>query len=164
ELKRFPSLQADIAAAATEALERFRDESRRTVLRLVEMQSSYLTVEFFRKQPLEPEKNANPQATNVDRYSDSHFKRIGANVTAYINMVCDTLKTSIPKAVVYCQVREAKRSLLNHFYAQLGRREKEQLGAMLDEDPALMAKREQIAKRLELYKSARDEIDSVAWK
>ncbi|KAK6931644.1 Dynamin GTPase effector [Dillenia turbinata] len=164
ELKRFPSLQADIAAAATEALERFRDESRRTVLRLVEMESSYLTVEFFRKLPLEPEKNANPQATNVDRYSDSHFKRIGANVTSYINMVCDTLKTSVPKAVVYCQVREAKRSLLNHFYAQLGRREKEQLGAMLDEDPALMAKREQIAKRLELYKSARDEIDSVAWK
>lgn len=35
---------------------------------------------------------------------------------------------------------------------------------MLDEDPALMEKREAIAKRLELYKSARDEIDSVAWK
>ncbi|VFQ86474.1 unnamed protein product, partial [Cuscuta campestris] len=37
---------------------------------------------------------------------------------------------------------------------------KEQLGKMLDEDPSLMAKREAIAKRLELYKSARDEIDS----
>lgn len=35
---------------------------------------------------------------------------------------------------------------------------------MLDEDPALMEKRTLIAKRLELYKSARDEIDSVAWK
>lgn len=79
-------------------------------------------------------------------------------------MVCDTLKNSIPKAVVYCQVREAKRALLNHFYAQIGRREKEQLSAMLDEDPALMGRREAIAKRLELYKSARDEIDSVAWK
>lgn len=42
--------------------------------------------------------------------------------------------------------------------------QKEQLGKMLDEDPSLMARREQIAKRLELYKSARDEIDSVAWK
>ncbi len=47
----------------------------------------------------------------------------GANVNAYINMVCDTLKNSIPKAVVYCQVREAKRSLLNQFYAHVGRRE-----------------------------------------
>lgn len=38
-----------------------------------------------------------------------------------------------------------------------------QLGELLDEDPALMEKRVQCAKRLELYKSARDEIDSVAW-
>lgn len=42
--------------------------------------------------------------------------------------------------------------------------QKKQLGAMLDEDPGLMEKREAIARRLELYKSARDEIDSVAWK
>jgi len=42
--------------------------------------------------------------------------------------------------------------------------QKEQLGNMLDEDPALMEKRLQLAKRLELYKQARDDIDSVAWK
>lgn len=47
----------------------------------------------------------------------------GSNVSAYIGMVCDTLRNSIPKAVVYCQVREAKRCLLNNFYAQVGRRE-----------------------------------------
>ncbi|KAA8529767.1 hypothetical protein F0562_034133 [Nyssa sinensis] len=164
ELKRFPSLQSDIANAANEALERFRDESRKTVLRLVDMESTYLTVEFFRKLQLEPEKNSSPAGPNMDRYSDNHLRRIGSNVTAYVGMVCDTLKNSIPKAVVYCQVREAKRSLLNHFYAQVGRREKQQLGKMLDEDPSLMERRETIAKRLELYKSARDEIDSVAWK
>lgn len=38
-----------------------------------------------------------------------------------------------------------------------------QLAQLLDEDPALMERRQQCAKRLELYKSARDEIDSVAW-
>ncbi|KAK4400107.1 Dynamin-related protein 1C [Sesamum angolense] len=169
ELKRFPTLQSDIAAAANEALERFRDESRKTVLRLVEMESSYLTVEFFRKINAESEKNQNPTGTNAstpnaDRYTDNHLRRIGTNVSAYINLVCDTMRNTIPKAVVHCQVREAKRSLLNHFYVQIGRREKEQLGKMLDEDPSLMAKRETLAKRLELYKSARDEIDSVAWK
>lgn len=175
ELKRFPSLQADIAAAANDALDRFRDESRKTVSRLVEMESSYLTVEFFRKLQTEPEKlpanqaqakeQAKEQAaSNVDRYSDNHLRRIGSNVSAYINMVCETLRNSIPKAVVFCQVREAKRALLNQFYSQIGRREKEELGKMLDEDPTLMGKREAIAKRLELYKSARDEIDAVAWK
>ncbi|RVW34540.1 Dynamin-related protein 1C [Vitis vinifera] len=167
ELKRFPSLTADIAAAATEALERFREESRKTVLRLVEMESSYLTVDFFRKQQFETEKqekSANASGPNMDRYTEIHLRRIGSNVSGYISMICETMKNSIPKAVVYCQVREAKRSLLSHFYAQLGRREKEQLGSMLDEDPALMEKRQAIAKRLELYKSARDEIDSVSWK
>ncbi|KAI3838360.1 hypothetical protein MKX03_023637 [Papaver bracteatum] len=166
ELKRFPTLQSDIAAAANEALERFRDDSRKTVLRLVEMESSYLTVEFFRKLPMEPEKGGPTPNTapTSDRYSENHLRRIGSNVSAYIGMVCDTLKHSIPKAVVYCQVREAKRSLLNYFYTQIGKREKKQLGAMLDEDPQLMEKREGIAKKLKLYKSARDEIDSVAWK
>ncbi|GFP83568.1 dynamin-related protein 1c [Phtheirospermum japonicum] len=113
ELKRFPTLQSDIATAANEALEKFRDESRKAVLRLVEMESAYLTVEFFRKLNTEPEKAANPTGPNAERYTDNHLRKIGK---------------------------------------------------MLDEDPSLMAKRETLSKRLELYKSARDEIDSVAWK
>ncbi|CAI8605431.1 unnamed protein product [Vicia faba] len=169
ELKRFPTLKSEIATAANDSLDRFREESRKTVTRLVDMESSYLTVEFFRKINLESEttpgrntpNNPNP---NLDNYSDNHLRKIGSNVNAYINMICDTLKNSIPKAVVYCQVREAKRSLLNRFYVQVGKKEKEQLGTMLDEDPALMEKRTQLAKRLELYKQARDDIDSVAWK
>ncbi|KAK4563302.1 hypothetical protein RGQ29_005703 [Quercus rubra] len=38
-----------------------------------------------------------------------------------------------------------------------------QLAELLDEDPALMDRRQQCARRLALYKSARDEIDSVSW-
>eukprot|EP00262_Sarcandra_glabra_P016923 TRINITY_DN5649_c0_g3_i1.p1 TRINITY_DN5649_c0_g3~~TRINITY_DN5649_c0_g3_i1.p1 ORF type:complete len:379 (+),score=77.03 TRINITY_DN5649_c0_g3_i1:136-1137(+) len=163
ELKRFPTLQAELAAASGEALERFRDDSRKTALRLVEMEASYLTVEFFRKLPQEVEKGGNPQASTIDRYTEGHFRRIGSNVSSYIGMVSETLKNSIPKAVVYCQVREAKRSLLNHFYTQVGKKEGKQLVLLLDEDPALMERRQQAAKRLELYKSARDEIDSVSW-
>lgn len=163
ELKRFPTLQAEIAAAAGEALERFREDGRKTALRLVEMESSYLTVEFFRKLPQEVEKGGNPSAPAMDRYTENHLRRIGSNVSAYVGMVCDTLRNSIPKAVVHCQVREAKRSLLDHFYTQIGKREGKQLGVLLDEDPALMERRSACAKRLELYKAARDEVDSVAW-
>lgn len=83
-MKRFPTLQADIAAAANDALERFREESRRTVTRMVDMESGYLTVEFFRKMHLEPEKNAdqkNPNRSNpnppVDSYTDNHLSKIG---------------------------------------------------------------------------------------
>lgn len=38
-----------------------------------------------------------------------------------------------------------------------------QLGKLLDEDPAIMERRTALAKRLELYRSAQAEIDSVAW-
>ena len=38
-------------------------------------------------------------------------------------MVCGSLRNSIPKSIVYCQVREAKRSLLDYFFADLGKKE-----------------------------------------
>lgn len=122
ELKRFPTLKGEIAAAANEALERFREDSKKTTLRLVEMESSYITVDFFRKLPQEVvNKGGNPAPASVD--GDGHFQRIGSNVLSYVGMVSETLRNSIPKAVVHCQVREAKRSLLDHFYTQLGKKE-----------------------------------------
>ncbi|XP_062174026.1 phragmoplastin DRP1E [Alnus glutinosa] len=164
ELKRFPTLQAEIAGAANEALERFREDSKKTVIRLVDMESSYLTVDFFRRLPQEVEKAGNPAAAStMDRYTEGHFRRIGSNVSSYVGMVSETLKNTIPKAVVFCQVKEAKQSLLNHFYTQIGKKEGKQLALLLDEDPALMERRQQCAKRLELYKAARDEVDSVSW-
>ncbi|KAF9689714.1 hypothetical protein SADUNF_Sadunf01G0120900 [Salix dunnii] len=163
ELKRFPSLQAEIASAAYDALERFREDSKKTTLRLVEMESSYLTVDFFRKLPLEAEKGGDPTFSNIDRYTEGHCRRIGSNVSSYIVMVSQTMRNSIPKAVVHCQVKEAKRSLLDHFYTQVGKKEGKQLAELLDEDPALMERRQKCARRLELYRKARDEIDSVSW-
>jgi len=115
----------------------------------------------------------------------------GVNVLSYVNMVCASLRNSIPKSVVYCQVREAKRSLLDHFFTDLGKKEvslpllrkkncpnflsttssfffhfflqSKQLSKLLDEDPAIMQRRGNLGKRLELYRSAQQEIDAVAW-
>lgn len=84
-------------------------------------------------------------------------------MSSYVGMVSETLRNTIPKAVVHCQVKEAKQSLLNYFYTQIGKKEGKQLSQLLDEDPALMERRQQCAKRLELYKAARDEVDSVSW-
>ncbi|KAH7415742.1 hypothetical protein KP509_14G059000 [Ceratopteris richardii] len=163
ELRQFPTLQAEVGAAAIQSLERYRDESKKTSLRLVDMENSYLTVEFFRKLPQEAEKGGNPGASSIDRYGEGHLKRIGANVLSYVNMICDTLRNSIPKAVVYCQVREAKRTLLDVFFAELGKRDGKQLARLLDEDPAVMQRRIACSRRLELYRNARSEIESVVW-
>ncbi|KAG2258693.1 hypothetical protein Bca52824_077987 [Brassica carinata] len=198
ELKRFPSLQVELALAANTSLEKFREESKKSVIRLVEMESTYLTAEFFRKLPQEMERPAvansknqaaSPSPAAQDLYGDGHFRRIASNVSAYVSMVSDTLRNTIPKACVYCQVRQAKLALLNYFYSQISKRGKikdyilkikclksvsdsklymlwlqgKQLGLLLDEDPALMGRRVECAQRLELYKKARDEIDAVAW-
>ncbi|OIV94107.1 hypothetical protein TanjilG_05487 [Lupinus angustifolius] len=161
ELKQFPTLQAEIAAAANEALERFREDSKKTTLRLVEMESAYLTVDFFRKLIYEADKGG--KNSPEDASSEGHFQRIGSNVLSYVGMVSKTLRNTIPKAVVHCQVREAKQSLLDRFFTQLGAKEARELARLLDEDSSVMERRQQCARRLELYKSARDEIDAVRW-
>ncbi|KAK4801961.1 hypothetical protein SAY86_000164 [Trapa natans] len=167
ELSRFPALRAEITAAANAALEGFREDGKKTTLRLVDMESSYLTVDFFRRLPQEWEKGGNPgvnaASAAADRYSEGHYRRIASNVVSYIGMVSQTLGNTIPKAVVYCQVREAKQALLDHLYIQVGKKQAKELAELLDEDPALMERRQQCIRRLELYKSARDEIDSVSW-
>ncbi|CAL9148015.1 unnamed protein product, partial [Musa hybrid cultivar] len=98
-----------------------REESRKATLKLVDMECSYLTVDFFRKLPQDIEKGGNPTLSIFDRYNDSYLRRIGTTVLAYVNMVCSSLRNSIPKSIVYCQVREAKRSLLDHFFTELGK-------------------------------------------
>lgn len=125
ELKRFPTFQAELAAACYAALERFRIDSRKTTIRLVDMESSYLTVDFFRRLPVEMEKGdiSSGFSSSVDHFAEGHFRKIASNVYSYIKMIMENLRISIPKAVVHCQVREAKRSLLDYFYAHLGKKE-----------------------------------------
>ncbi|WJX48126.1 dynamin GTPase [Trifolium repens] len=163
DLRQYPGLRAEVGAAAIDSLDRMRDESKKATLQLVDMESGYLTVDFFRKLPQDVDKGGNPTHSIFDRYNDSYLRRIGTTILSYVNMVCATLRHSIPKSIVYCQVREAKRSLLDHFFTELGKMETKRLSSLLNEDPAIMERRSGLAKRLELYRSAQAEIDAVAW-
>jgi hypothetical protein len=104
ELKQFPTLRVEVGNAAFESFYRMRDESKKNTLKLVDMECSYLTVDFFRKLPQDVEKGGNPSHSIFDRYNDSYLRRIGQTVLSYVNMVCATLRNSIPKSIVYCQV------------------------------------------------------------
>lgn len=81
ELKQYPSLRVEVGHAAIESLERMRDESKKATLQLVEMECSYLTVDFFRKLPQDMDKGGNPTHSLFDRYNDSYLRRIGKCVT-----------------------------------------------------------------------------------
>lgn len=67
----------EVSAAAVDSLDRMKEESKKATLQLVDMESSYLTVEFFRKLPQDAEKGGNPTHSIFDRYNDSYLRRIG---------------------------------------------------------------------------------------
>lgn len=67
----------EVGNAAFESLDRMREESRKAALKLVDMESSYLTVDFFRKLPQDIEKGGNPTHSIFDRYNDSYLRRVG---------------------------------------------------------------------------------------
>jgi GTPase SAR1 family protein len=71
ELRQYPGLRVEVTNAAIESLERMRDESKKATLQLVDMESSYLTVDFFRKLPQDVEKGGNPSHSIFDRYNNS---------------------------------------------------------------------------------------------
>ncbi|KAG4146077.1 hypothetical protein ERO13_D05G134800v2 [Gossypium hirsutum] len=130
--------ETPVGNAAIESLERMRVQSKKATLQLVDMECCYLTVEFFRKLPQDVDKGGSATQSIFDRYNDSYLRRIGSTVLSYVNMVCTTLRHSIRKFIVYCQVREAKRSLLDFFYTELGKLEQKRLSALLNKDPAIM--------------------------
>lgn len=60
--------------------------------------------------------------------------------------------------IIHRYICNIKFYIINDFGLQA-----KQLGKLLDEDPAIMQRRVSLAKRLELYRAAQAEIDSVAW-
>ncbi|GJZ85148.1 dynamin central domain-containing protein [Tanacetum coccineum] len=176
ELKQYPSLRKEVERAANESLERMKTESRKATLMLVDMECCYLTVDFFRNLPQDFEKGGNPTQSMFDRYNEMYLGRIGTTVLQYVNMVLSGLVHSVPKSVVYCQVREAKRSLLDRFFADLGQRTVRyyfdplwfNIGTnsvikVVGGNPRIMERRSSLAKRLELYRCAQMEISGVSW-
>lgn len=67
----------EVSNAAIESLDKMKLESKKATLQLVDMECSYLTVDFFRKLPQDVEKGGNPTHSIFDRYNDSYLRRIG---------------------------------------------------------------------------------------
>lgn len=77
ELKQYPGLRVEVTNAASDSLERMREESKKSTLQLVDMECGYLTVDYFRKLPQDVDKGGNPTHSIFDRYNDSYLRRIG---------------------------------------------------------------------------------------
>lgn len=112
-LRRYPTLRREIVTAAYRALERFKEETRRMVNIMVEMERNYITAEYFRAiqmgrmpdgkvlytldgRPVTEE----PEGT----IEEKHYKRIINQVSGYVREVCGQMTQTIPKAIVHCMV------------------------------------------------------------
>jgi len=99
-----------VTVAVEELVGQFISETKelKPVTKLVDMESSCLTEDFFRRLPQEVEEGGNPAANNVDGYVEGHFSRIASNVSSYINMVSDAIRkseTPLLRQLFHCQVR-----------------------------------------------------------
>ncbi|QDZ25484.1 dynamin-related GTPase [Chloropicon primus] len=169
-LSRYSLLSTEILAQSGLALERMRDEAKSMVMTMVDMEASYLTAEFFREilRAQDAEEGMQGLKTfsgrNIKPGSDGgtsedlHMKQIANHVSAYLGVVCNQLKATIPKAIVHCLVLQAKKSLLDKFVEEVAGKDAESLRRLLGENEEVMQRREVCSKRLEMLQTAYREL------
>ena len=153
-ISRYGPLKGEICEQAARALEGMRDNSKKMVTTMVEMESSYLTAEFFREIIA-----ADASGAAASAAGDAHLKQIAKHVSSYLAVVCNQLKATIPKAIVHCLVVQAKTALLDAFLQEVAGMEDESLKGLLAEDDGVRARREMCHKRLEMLTMASKEIN-----
>jgi dynamin 1-like protein len=169
-LKRYPTLKREIVSAAYAALEAFRDDTRRMVGIMVEMERSYITADYFRAlqmgrmpeakvlytldgRPVTEEPEGSPE--------ERHYKRIINHVSGYVREVCTQMTATVPKAIVTCMVHPAKERLLEALQASVAGQAEAPLKRLLGEDDAVAKRREVLTQKLEMLRSAQRELAVV---
>merc|ERR1712072_728626 len=89
---------------------------------------------------------------------EAHLKQIANHVSAYLGVVCNQLKATIPKAIVHCLVLQAKKSLLDKFVEEVAGKDAESLRRLLGENEEVMQRREACSKRLDMLQMAYREL------
>ncbi|KAK2078512.1 hypothetical protein QBZ16_003352 [Prototheca wickerhamii] len=163
-LRRYPTLRREIVTAAYRALERFKEETRRMVNIMVEMERNYITAEWGRMpdgkvlytldgRPVTEE----PEGS----LEEKHYKRIINQVSGYVREICGQMTQTVPKAVVHCMVIQAKERLLEEMQAGVAGEVETSLKRLLGEDEGVMKRRDVLTKKLDMMRQAQSELTQV---
>lgn len=169
-LRRYPTLRREIVTAAYRALEKFKEDTRKMVSIMVEMERNYITAEYFRTiqmgkmpdgkvmytldgRPVTEEPEGSPE--------EKHYKRIINQVSGYVREVCAQLTQTVPKAIVHCMVLQSKDKLLEEMSASVAGDQEAALKRLLGEDEAVMKRREALTHKLDMLRRAQSELTSV---
>lgn len=169
-LKRYPTLKREIVTAAYRALEKFRDETRKMVGIMVEMERNYITAEYFRTIQMGRMPDGKTMYTLDGRpvteepegtMEEKHYKRIINQVSGYVREICQQMTQTVPKAVVTCMVVQAKERLLEEMSASVAGDQEASLKRLLGEDEQVMKRREVLTHKLDMLKRAAAELSNV---
>merc|ERR1711977_768807 len=129
------------------------------------MEASYLTAEFFREiikadggSDLRTLSGRKLQMDLDGTAEEAHLRQIANHVSAYLGVVCNQLKATIPKAIVHCLVLQAKKSLLDKFVEEVAGKDAESLRRLLGENEEVMQRREACSNRLDMLQMAYREL------
>lgn len=164
-VNRYSLLSSEILTQSGASLEAMKEEAKSMVETMVDMEASYLTAEFFREiikadggSDLRTLSGRKLQMDLDGTAEEAHLRQIANHVSAYLGVVCNQLKATIPKAIVHCLVLEAKKSLLDKFVEDVAGKDADSLRALLGENEEITRRREQCSSRLEMLQTAYREI------
>lgn len=169
-LRRYPTLRREIVTAAYRSLELFKDETRKMVNIMVEMERNYITAEYFRTiqmgkmpdgkvmytldgRPVTEEPEGSPE--------EKHYKRIINQVSGYVREICQQMTQAVPKAIVHCMVLQSKEKLLESMAAHVAGDQDAALKRLLGEDDGVMKRREALTHKLDMLRKAQSELSNV---
>lgn len=181
QLTKYSALITEITNCAVTQLEILKETGREMVKTMVEMEASFLSANIFRHiMELQAKSSTSEEARNAlnsnfrtlsgksitDRIDEgagsaAYLKKIGSQVSAYLNFVRRQLENTIPKAVVHTQVLKSKDGLIDSFQEAVAGKDEAELARLLHEDPGVTKRRAECARRLKLLEKAQQEISNA---
>ena len=92
---------------------------------------------------------------------EAHLYRISRHVLAYLQVVTNQLRITIPKAVVHCLVDQAKKHLIDRLWASAATVDEHRLTAWMDEADGMVEYRVRLLRRREMLREAHREITTT---
>lgn len=85
---------------------------------------------------------------------DAIMEQFGSDMSIYTRMVCDTVVTTVPKAIVHCLIRKSEKNLLERLFTVIHHLTAPQLEALLKEEDGIVQSRKEARGALEDCKQA----------
>eukprot|EP00798_Chlamydomonas_sp_ICE-L_P013205 gene13205-19040_t len=96
----------------------------------------------------------NPMRVAEKMKYDALLEQFGNDMCIYVRMVCDTIVTTVPKAIVHAMIRKSEKNLLERLFHVIHNLSAQQMEMLLREEDSVVQRRKQARKALDDVKTA----------